>query len=472
MNNKKNILEQQIATSLRGFRMFFVSHFFPASYPNFPKVSQQGSALLLFTILFLVASLTLVLSIGRGVYDDLVSYRILESGKASFYGAEAGIEDAVYRHRQAKNYSNSESFSINDVTVTMTRTTIVDTFEILAEGDMNDAIRRSEVNLVIGGGASFNFGMQGGNGGIFMENNSAVRGNVFANGAVRGANNNIVYGDVISAGSGGLTDTVHATGSVWANTITSATVDGDAYYQTLTGTLVFGSTCISNTHCHPGSPDQATATMPITDAQIDEWKVDAAAGTVIASTSPACSSGTYTIGADTTIGPMKIECNLKIQNNSTDVYLQGSVWVVGNIDIKNSPNLRVDASVSGKNIAIISDKPTDRHTSSKIVLQNNAIFSGFGTNSNIFLISQNDSAEDGGSEVAINMKNNATGALLLYAAHGEILIENGSGIKSVTGYYIHTKNNTEIIYESGLASLLFTTGPGGGYTLTSWHEIE
>ena len=440
------------------FREFF------ALSPN-PIIKTKGSALLLFTILFLVASLTLVLSIGRGVYDDLVSYRILESGKISFYGAEAGIEDAVHRHRQAKNYSNTESFSMNGVAITLTRTTVVDTYEIIAQGDLGGAIRRSETNLVIGDGASFNFGLQAGNGGIFMENNSLIRGNVFANGSVFGANNNIVYGEVISAGPGGWVKSVHATGTVWAHKIESSIIDKDAYYQTIIATIPGGTS-------YPGSADQATATMPISDAEIDDWKTEASLGTVIASTSPSCSSGTYTISSDVTIGPMKIECNLMIQSNTTNVYLTGVIWVTGNIEIKNSPNLRVDASVTGNSIQIIADNPVNRHTSSNIILQNNAIFSGHGASSYIFLISQNNSNESGGSEVAINMKNNATGAVLLYAPHGEILVENGSGIKSVTGYYIHTKNNTEIIYESGLVSTLFTTGPGGSYTITSWREIK
>ena len=325
--------------------------------------------------------------------------------------------------------------------------------------------------LTIGVGASFNFGMQGGNGGVLMENNSTVLGNVFSNGSVVGMNNNIVYGDIISAGPAGLANGVHATGSVWARTITGSVVDYDAYYQTLTGTLVFGSTCVSNVHCHPGSADQATATLPISDESIDEWKAAAQAGTVIASTSPQCSSGTYTINSDTTLDTVKIECDFIVEGNSTDLYLKGPVWVVGNIDIKNTVTLRVHASSTARSIPIVADKPTDRLISSKIVLQNSSVFVGNGSSSYIFLISQNNSSELGGSEIAINMKNNTTGALLLYAAHGRILVENGSGIKAVTGYQIHTQNNTQIVYESGLMNTLFTSGPGGGYTITSWKEI-
>jgi len=433
-------------------------------FPQKKNQSERGAALLIFVIFFLLASTILVFGIGSGVYQSLSEYRVLTESKRSFYAVEAGIEDAVYRHRNAESYSSTESFTIDGTAVSVTRTLVIDSYNFTFTASSTGATRRNFLELSVGDGASFNFGLQSGNGGVLMQNNSTIKGNVFSNGTVVGENNNIVYGDIISASSGGLAEGVHATGSVWANTIDNSIVDMDAHYVTKLATIVGGSS-------YPGSTDQATATMPITDAQIDEWKIDAQAGTVIASTSPQCSSGTYTINSDVTIGPIKIECNLVIQSNSTDVYLQGAVWVVGNIEIRNSPNIRVDAAASGKSVPIIADNPTNRLTSSNIVLQNNAVFTGLGSNSYVFLISQNNSSELGGSEVAINMKNNATGALLLYSAHGEVLVENGSGIKSVTGYKIRIQNNTQIVYESGLVSLLFTTGPGGGYTITAWNEI-
>jgi Tfp pilus assembly protein PilX len=431
---------------------------------RFQNHTERGAALITFVIFFLLASTILVIGIGRGVYQSLSETRMLQDGKQSFYAAEAGIEDAVYRLRDAKSYSSTESFTFNGSVVNTARVLNIDVYEITATANTNGSVRRSFVELAVGDGASFNFGLQAGNGGVFMENNSTILGNVFANGTVEGANNNIVYGDIVSAGPAGLADGVHATGSVWAHRIESSLVDRDAYYQTIVGTIVNGNS-------FPGSPDQATATLPISDTQIEDWKADAVASSVIASTSPQCSGGTYIISSDITLNPVKIDCNLTIQGNSTDVYLKGSVWVSGDIIIKNTATLRVHASSTGRSVSIIADKTTDRLTSSKITLENNSVFVGNGTNSYIFLISQNNSSELGGSEVAINMKNNSTGALLLYAAHGEILVENGSGIKSVTGYQIHTKNNTQIVYESGLVSILFTSGPGGGYTISDWNEV-
>ena len=173
-----------------------------------------------------------------------------------------------------------------------------------------------------------------------------------------------------------------------------------------------------------------------------------------------------------TIGPVKIACDLIIDKSSTDLTLSGAVWVEGNITTKSGPTILVDPSLAGKSIPFIADNPGDRTTSSQIFIQNSALFQGAGEDSYVLMISQNSDAENGGSEVAITAGNNAGGDLLVYAAHGEILLKNNISLKEVSGYRIHLQNFAKVIYETGLASLLFTTGPGGGYVVDGWWEIE
>ena len=73
--------------------------------------------------------------------------------------------------------------------------------------------------------------------------------------------------------------------------------------------------------------------------------------------------------------------------------------------------------------------------------------------------------------MAIEVQNSASGRMLLYAGHGEILLANNVSLKEVTGYKIHLKNFAEVIYETGLISLLFTAGPSGTFNINSWEEI-
>src|SRR3989344_2148337 len=114
---------------------------------------------------------------------------------------------------------------------------------------------------------------------------SRRRGIVFSSGPIMGHNSNIVRGDVISAGPSGLADGIHATSSVYAHTISNSNIDKDAYYTTISGTNVGGVS-------YPGSPDQATSSLPISDAKIDEWKAEALAGGTYSSPCPYTISGT------------------------------------------------------------------------------------------------------------------------------------------------------------------------------------
>ena len=139
---------------------------------------------------------------------------------------------------------------------------------------------------------SFSFGVQAGNGGVFLENSSSVRGNVYSNGPVTGQNNNIVRGTIVSAGPVGLIDGAYATSSGYAHTIQDSTLDGNAYFQTISNTTVGGTQ-------YPGSADQPTTTLPISDELVEEWKAAALLGGTHTTPCP------YVISTSVTLGPRK-----------------------------------------------------------------------------------------------------------------------------------------------------------------------
>jgi Tfp pilus assembly protein PilX len=434
------------------------------------KHTERGAALLTFVIFFLLASTILVIGIGRGVYQSLSETRILQDGKRSFYAAEAGIEDAIYRHRDSKNYSSTESFTIDGNTVHTARVLNIDIYEITATANANGSVRRSFVELAVGDGASFNFGLQSGNGGITLSNNSAIYGNVFSNGTVEGAGSAAVYGDVVSAGTSGLIDSITATGSAYAHSITASTIGGNAYYYatgTLTGSIVSGVK-------FPGYPDQATATMPITDTMIQGWKDQVtASGTIITATSTQCSSGTYTINTDTTLDNVKIDCNviMRKQGASTVITIAGPVWISGDLSFSQGPSIIASSSLGSRSVQVIVDKETSRATSSKVTVSQSTTFTSGNASSYVVLISMNNDAENSGSTVAMDIAQSASGKVLIYAPHGRVAMGNSISLREVTGYQIDVNNGAQVIYESGLASLLFTGGPGGGYTIGTWNEI-
>ncbi|MDO8594049.1 MAG: hypothetical protein Q7R93_00855 [bacterium] len=426
---------------------------------GFGASCRSGQAVILAALFFLVISVTLGVGVAQPVVNQVESVRSVERGAQSLYGAQGVSEDVLYRLKKGMTVGAVETIDYGGYSATATTTSVSDGKEVVASGNRDNFIRNSKSHLLTGSGASFNYGMQSGAGGVILENSSSVSGNVYSNGPIEGAGTNLIKGSIVSAGPQGNIEGVHATSSVYAHTVTDSDIDGDAYYQSISGTSVDGT-------LYPGSPDQATSTLPISDAQIAEWETDAAAGGTITTPCP------YKIDDDITIGPKKIACDLEITGDPT-VTLGGALWVSGNITIKNTAIVKVNSLLGGKSVPIIADKLSNQTTSSKITLENSAVFQGSGTaGSYVLVVSQNKSAEQGGSESAIIAKNSVDGDLLVYAGHGEILLENSIDVKEVTAWRIRLKNSAEVIYETGLVNLLFTGGPSGGYVLDTWREVE
>lgn len=423
---------------------------------------DKGAAMLIAVILFLFVSSTIVLGITAPILKQARISTDLVRSKESYYYAEGALEDAFYRIKNGKSISSGDTIITNGYTTTITITTASGVKTILAVSNRDGIIRKMQSQVVAGVGASFNYGVQVGLGGFVLENSSTITGNIYSGGPITGAGNTI-SGDAVSSGSSGLIDDVHITNSAYAHTIQDSDVDANAYYVIKTNTTVGGTS-------FPNSPDQPVANLPISDEQIALLEADAVAGGVISSPCP------YKITSTVTLGPKKITCDLEVSGSAV-VTLAGSVWVTGDIDIKNSALIKISSSFpENTSPALIADNPANRSSGSKISLQNTATFQGSGGSGNsdsyIFAISQNNSAETGGTNDAISMKNSSAGEVVLYAGHGQISIENSATLRQVTGYKIKMKNSANLIYEEGLADTLFSSGPSGGWNISTWQEVQ
>lgn len=422
------------------------------------SANERGVALMVSLVFFLAVNILFLVGVSAPVFQDIRAARTLYESRSSFAIAEGSVEDVTYRLKTGMKVDTVETLVEGEQEATTTVTDIFDGKDILAVGDVGTHIRKVRTTLIEGSGVAFNFGVQSDVGGIVLENNSSVRGNVFSNGTVLGSQSNLIKGDAISAGPAGLVDGIHATGTARAHTITDSVIDGDAYYQVISDTTVGGT-------LNPGSADQPTTTLPISDELVAQWEADAAAGGTISSPCP------YVIDTDITIGPVKITCDVTFEK-SPMVDIAGMIWIMGDLTIRNSPTFRIDSSIVDESVVIIADNPSNRITSSKIDLDNANDFLGNGTKSYIMLLSQNESAELGGTEPAVIVSNQVEGEVLVYAAHGEVVIRNNASLREVTAYRIRLQNIAEVIYSSGLASTIFTSGPSGGFELSSWREVE
>lgn len=415
-----------------------------------------GYAVLTAVMFFMFISAIIISGASTVSYKESRSSKDFGTSKKSFFMAESGVEDLAYRAIKGKQYNATEVLSLDGYFATTTAIDVGGIKEITATGTASKMVRKSKIKLKNDNGVSFHYGVQVGEGGIVMENNSQIIGNVFSNGPIVGQNSNIVKGDIISAGPPGSVIGSHATGTVYAHSISNSNIDKDAYYMTISNTTVDGI-------LHPNSPDQATSSLPITDEMIEDWKTTASVS-VINSPCP------YEINSDITIGPIKINCDLKIKGNDT-ITIAGPIWVNGKIEIENSPTIKMASSLGANSVAVIADNPSNRITSSKIELANSTQFQNSGTEgSYILFVSQNNSAQNGGDEKAITAENSFSGEVLVYAGHGEIQLKNSVSLREVSAYKIRISNFAQVVYKSGLANLLFSSGPSGGYSIDGWKE--
>ncbi len=439
---------------------------------NFDKNHfKRGQAMLTVVIFFLFASMVTVFGIINPILKQSAISKNLVHSEESYYTSEGGLEDIFYRLETNKQVGSTENVALNNGTTTITTTNIAGGKQVVSQANITRNIRKMTFSAHLGTGISFHYGVQSGQGGFVLQNSSSITGNVFSGGTVTGSGN-FIYGDVVSAGIAGVIDGVHATGTAYAHNIrrtSSATIiDKDAYYVNKDAGVVVNGTL------HPGSADQAIAPLPISDAQISEWEADATAGGTMLSSdcdSYSAASNTCTISTTRTLGPKKIPFNLLIKSSSGILTVAGPLWVVGNVTTQTGPTIRMASGLGSQNVAIIADNPSNQSGSGYITVGQSTIFQGSGSaGSFVFLISQNNDAETGGSTDAISMNQGAS-ALVAYASHGQITLSQSVSVKEVTAYKIILTQSANVTYDTGLPSVLFEAGPSGGYDITNWAEI-
>lgn len=407
---------------------------------------NSGQAVMIAIIFFLMISTVVILGIAFPVIKQAKVASDLSKSRESFYLAEAGLEDVIYRISEGYTVEASEDLTLDGNTVT---TLVEDTASgksLESEGDYQSYFRKIETDLLIAEGTSFHYGVQVGDGGLTMNNNSVVNGNVFSSGNITAANNARIFGTAIVG---------------TPNRISGGRVSGDVYADTCTGgtnLLNIGSlhtyddgNCNNYVSLDTDGLPILPLPLPIGDDEIDQWKSEAESGGII--------NGNYilTNGDSGSLGPTKVTGELIVDNGST-LTITGTVWVEGKITIKNDGFVSLDSGYGNLSGLVISDD--------LILLDNGSNSEGSGEEgSYIMYLSTSNSSQ------AIEVKNNANAAIV-YTNNGTIKINNNAFLVEVVGYGVHLENNATITYELGLENVVFTSGPGGGYLMINWKEIE
>ena len=429
------------------------------------KNNQIGFAAIFITILVLVIILGIASSISLLTFgQQKISANIVRSSQA-YYIAEAGIEDALWR---LNNNPSMAAFSYNlNIGSGSTDVVIPDSIggsrTITSLGDTLNRKRKVQVIYTIDSSdVSFYYGVQVGDLGLEMDSNAIVHGNIFSNGPITGSSNAKIYGDAISAGLSGEINSLkiksdEGGGNAWATTLDDCVIDGDAHYINIINSSVGGN------HFTPEQgPDPED--MPISSDDITEWKDQAVAGGIV--------SGYFLGGNDEdSLGPIKVDGDMNVDSNAI-LKVTGTIWVTGDLNLDSNVILYLDSGYGFDSGVIVVDGFIS--VDSNVTLCGSGGYIGQGecnssVESYLMLLSTKSSSDS--DNPAIYATSN-TETAILYASNGFIRLGSNASLREATGYGIYMESNAEVVYEIGLADIRFTSGPGGGWQIVEWIEIE
>lgn len=430
--------------------------------------NQKGFAAFLITIFIFIIAFSITVSIFILAYNQQKISRNIIASTQAYYLAEGGVEDTLLRMVKRMSWLSSYTINVDEGRITVGISDIIGgSRTITAEGNVDERVKKVSIVYAISvDKIAFHYGAQVGNGGMIMETNSKVIGNVFSNGSVVCPDplgtafiaNNITVarnGQKIERLEVGDPDPSTPIDEARAHTCAGCLIHGDLYY--VSGGSV--GDCVAEEETKSLPTEISPEELPVSNEQIQSWKNEASCNN-----DPFCIfSGDYIITGGTTenIGPLKIEGGLTLENNAT-LKMTGTIYVTGNIILNQNSTVELDPNYYGSlSGLIIAD--------GKIDVKNNAVIQGSGQEgSYTMLISIDPSLDE--NNAAIDVKNSATGAIF-YTVNGVMRLRNNMKIREATGYKIYLDNNAEIEYETGLEEATFTSGPGGSWEVVSWREI-
>lgn len=148
---------------------------------------RRGFAAIISLIIISALAGILVFSVGGTVFTKSRISRELFNSSRSYYLAESGIEDAVYR--KIKGYTlPTDPLSLDGASITQSISTIGDITTVDSVSTYSSNVRKLTTNLTITTtDVSFYYGVQVGEGGLEMGGGAVIDGNIYSNGSITGS---------------------------------------------------------------------------------------------------------------------------------------------------------------------------------------------------------------------------------------------------------------------------------------------
>lgn len=375
---------------------------------------QQGLIALLIGISAMLLAATLSLSSVFVFLNRAKTTRNIAFSYESFYAAEAGVEDLLLRYYDANKDLPASYPSILPVGNAVATTTLSEDFfenaTIRSEGDRENRFRVLSVYVSPTDSGTFRYAVQIGAGGLLMDSNATVVGNVYSNGNITGGSNSEIQGNAYAAG-----------------TISSPNPN-------VTGTKVAGV-----------QPQD----LPTVD--IAYWKARANINN-----DPIVGNVTYNTGSHN-LGPRKIDGNLTLDSNAS-LTINGPVHVTGNVEMKSNSDLLISESFVASSTVIVVEGTIEFNSNAE-VHSTTSTPKGY-----LMLLSESTSSE------AIEISSNQRIDGAVYAPNGTVDIGSNAEVTSLAGWRINLDSNAEITYNFGLRDVSFSGGASSGGKIISWKE--
>jgi len=336
--------------------------------------------------------------------------------------AEAGIDQTIKQINANPNYTGTSapvSLNTGQFEVTVIALADPNKKEVTATAYVptkTNPIATKTVRVMVAAtpneeSVSFHYAIQSGSMGITVGGNSNVKGNLFSNANI----------DVNSS---------------------SAKVEGDAF--------AVGTISQQKPGQITGQIQEHVQSQPLPVVNIDFWKNEAKKG--------GTHQGDLTNPGSVSLGPLEITGRFQLSQECT-INITGPIWIHGDINLSGKGTFTVDPKFGANGTIIIAD--------GHINISGQYTFNRTAQGGYLLFLSTSPDVP------AISYSGTASGSGAYYAYNGGMTISGSGKLAAITGKGLNLSGNGDIIYEEGLASAIFSSGPGGTYTIMpgTWREI-
>ncbi len=165
------------------------------------KISRRGVSSIIVILMSLAITIFIVGSFTFVVSREVSSVRSVKNSTAALAAAESGIDEVITRIRAGGTPPSPLTLAVGAGSVTVTTVVNGNQRTITAVGTTGDITRTLEVVIAMNTtDADFIYGVQVGDGGLTMANNSTINGSVYSDGdIIGGVQDSRITGDAIVA---------------------------------------------------------------------------------------------------------------------------------------------------------------------------------------------------------------------------------------------------------------------------------